>query len=299
MKPIEEGFLDDRAFKHPYYEYLEERAQYGFTAAQFDIHRANYYCRTIWTIASVSKMIAAAHLNGDIETVINTRENLNDELGYGIKEKIHSELLLFSHNKHAELVFGLAPEKNLHDTKNSPLIIPETLDYCKMKKDLFADELLYSEMAGNMWVHELYADNMLRKFMNFFEPYECYYESEEAYKKTMEYFTSHLGGVEENHGILARRTALYLCQESIDNAAEIERGGKKFCLAQAKLWDGLLRELEKAERVGEVILPKPKTLIEVLGEKKEDQVVIHATPNISVAKPEIAKLFQTINEISK
>jgi len=259
--PISEEFSAHRALHHPFFEYLEEQSQEGFTSEQYKIYRDNFFRRTELTIPSVARFIEKAAMSGDPQAVVDTIRNLNDEGGYGDIEKMHSNLLTTSHNRHGMRVFDVDPIYPISNAGKSLSLVPEVEEYRMAKQDSFDHS--YPYIAGNTWAHELAADNMLDNFRKaFFEPYQGYYTAEE-YTKLTEFFTAHKddsvegGDVEAQHERMARSAAERACKDSLQNIGEVKEGGEKFLDSQAKLWDGLLREIEKARSVGEIIEPKP------------------------------------------
>lgn len=258
--PIAEEFSNHRALNHPIFESLEEQSKQGFTAKQYEVYRDNFFRRTELTIPSIARVIEKAALSGDPQAVVDTLRNLNDEGGYGDIEKMHSNLLLKSHNVHGMRVFDLNPIVSLSDVENSPNLVPEVEEYRKAKQQSFDHS--YPYIAGNTWAHELAADGMLDSFRKiFFTPYKGNYTPEE-YKKVTEFFTAHKddsiegGDVEAQHERMARSAAERACKESLANVSEVRKGGLNFLDHQEKLWDGMLREIEKCQSVGEIILPK-------------------------------------------
>lgn len=258
--PISQEFESHRALNHPLFEYLLQQSKEGFTPKQYQIYRDNFFRRTELTIPSVARFIEKAALSGDPQAVVDTIRNLNDEGGYGDIEKMHSSLLKKSHNFHGMRVFNVDPIHELSDVAKSENLVTEVEEYRKSKQDSF--EKTYPYIAGNTWAHELAADDMLDGFRKaFFEPYQGYYTPPE-YIKITEFFTAHKddsivgGDVEKQHASMARSAAERACKDSLQNIAHVRLGGLEFLNSQAKLWDGLLREIENARLIGEVVEPK-------------------------------------------
>lgn len=258
--PIATEFLNHRALNHPFFDFLEEQSKEGVTSKQYEIYRDNFFRRTELTIPSVARFIEKAAMSGDPQAVIDTIRNLNDEGGYGDIKKMHSNLLMKSHNIHGMRVFNVDPIYQISDAGKSPNLVLEVEEYRKSKQESFDRE--YPYVAGNTWAHELAADDMLDNFRKtFFEPYQGYYTPEE-YDKLTEFFTAHKddsiegGDVEAQHERMARGAAQRACKDSLQNIAEVRAGGLEFLNSQAKLWDGMLREIEKARSQGEIIEPK-------------------------------------------
>lgn len=261
LDPIAEEFSSHRALDHDLFKYLEEQSKEGFTPKQYEVYRDNFFRRTELTIPSIARVIEKAALSGDSQTVVDAIKNLYDEGGYGDIKKMHSNLLITSHNVHGMRVFGVDPIFPISEAGKSPNLVPEVEEYRKAKQAAF--DRSYPYIAGNTWAHELAADGMLDNFRkSFFVPYKLKYKSEE-YKEVIEFFTAHKddtvvgGDIEAQHERMARAAAERACKESLVNVAEVREGGLNFLDKQAKLWDGKLRELEKAKSVGEVIKPEP------------------------------------------
>jgi hypothetical protein len=255
--PIAEEFQSHKALKHPFFDFLAEQSQEGFTSKQFEIYRDNFFRRTELTIPSVARFIEKAALSGDSQAVADTIRNLSDEGGYGDVDKMHSNLLAKSHNVHGMRVFNVNPVYPLSEAGKSQNLVPEVLEYRKAKQQAF--EQAYPFIAGNTWAHELAADDMLDNFRKaFFAPYRGYYTSEE-YQKVTEFFTAHKddsvegGDVEAQHERMARGAAERACKESLVNILDVRKGGLDFLSHQERLWDGMLREIEKARSQGELI----------------------------------------------
>ncbi len=251
FNPVIEEFKEHPALDHPFFQYLKEQSQEGFNSRQFAIYRDNFLFRTEATIPSVARTVEKAALSGDMQTVTDTISNLYDEGGYGDPSKVHSKLLLDSHNKHGERIFGLSPLEDLRGARKSPFLVPEVIQYRQAKLSVFNRSFPY--IAGNTFAHELAADGMLDNFRKaFFEPYKGYYKPED-YVRLTEYFTAHKddekegGDVEAQHARMAEAAAERACKENIINIPKIRQGGLDFLERQSELWSGLLREIERAK----------------------------------------------------
>jgi hypothetical protein len=253
-------FTNHQALNHPFFDYLKEKSQHGFNSIQWQIYWHNFARRTELTIPSVATSIKNAALEGDMKTLAYSVRNIYDEGGYGDPNKIHSQLLLNSHNQHGSKVFGVNPLCSLRDAKKSPFLVTEVEEYRKAKFAAFKKSA--AAFAGNSWAHELAADRMLINFRNaFFEPYQGYY-TEEGYFNLIEFYRAHRddtiegGDIEAQHEIMTRNTAERACKANIKTIAIIEREGLKFLDLQSNLWYGMLREMEKAQYMGGPITPK-------------------------------------------
>ena len=291
FNPVFEEFKAHRALNHPFFDYLRDQSKDGFNSAQFDFYRANFLYRTELTIPSVARAIEKASLSGDLQTVADTVRNIYDEGGYGDPEKIHSKLLLDSHNEHGFKVFGLPRVVAMRDVKRSPLLIPEVSEYRRSKIAVFTRP--YPFIAGNTWAHELAADEMLVNFREaFFEPYKGYYTDKE-YDKLIEFYKAHKddevdgGDVEAQHERMARGAAERSCKENIRNIPKMRGGGIEFLDRQADLWNGFLREMENLQTKGGPIKPKTEFLNDKTAPRsrpKSASARLVADPSLSVKR---------------
>lgn len=268
LDPVAEEFTEHVALKHPLFDYLREQSLEGFTSRQFLVYRNNFLRRTQLTIPSIAQMLGASVTYGDFEAAILTFRNLSDEMGNGEVSMMHAKLLLESHNIHSVRVFDLDPVVRISDTEKSTVLVPEVEEYRKAKGDIFFRP--YPYIAGNTWAHEFAADAMLDNFKEaFFTPYFGFY-TEEEFERVIRFFTVHKdefkkdGNVEQQHEEMARRSVESVCLEGLAHVQEVREGGLIFLNHQAKLWDGMLREIEKARNIGEIVKPKPRKTEETL-----------------------------------
>jgi hypothetical protein len=260
LEPVSQEFSEHKALNHPLFTYLSEQSKEGFTPKQFLTYRDNFFRRTQLTIPSIASTIRAAMIYGDFDAAASAFKNLNDEMGGGDVKNIHSQLLLENHNIHGMRVFGVDPLDRITDVENSKLLLPEVEEYRRAKEQIF--NMPYPCIAGNTWAHELAADSMLDNFReSLFDPYLDHYTKEEA-DHVMKFFTAHRddsiigGNVEEKHEEMARESVESACLEGLSHIEQVREGGLIFLDHQEKLWDGLLREIEKARLVGNVVEPK-------------------------------------------
>jgi hypothetical protein len=277
--PVMEEFRAHRAMNHPFFDFLREQARTGFNARQFEIYRDNFFYRTELTIPSVARAIEKAALEGDMQAVAETIRNIFDEGGYGDPSKVHSKLLLDSHNQHGQRIFGITPLAELKDARRSKLLIPEVQDYRRSKQAVFNRS--YPYIAGNTLAHELAADGMLVNFREvFFDIYRGYYE-EAVYNKLIGFYTAHRddtvvgGDVEAEHGRMAQAAAERACRENVKNIQKMREGGLEFLDRQAALWDGMQRAIEQAKDQGVPIPPK----IEHLPSQSTSPVIVGKLQN--------------------
>jgi len=290
FEPLVEELKAHEAINPEFYKYLEEQSKVGFNKKQYDIFAAIFCARTIFTIPSVANYISKAALRGDSQAVFDAAQNLYEESGRGDPEKMHSKLLLRTFNTHGSKIYGSEPYTDLMDVEKSPLLteVPELMIYKKEKHRVFQSSS-YPIVAGNTWAHEFAADNMLDTFRRtLFAPYKGYYEPEK-YVKLTEYFTEHKDDekegrdVEANHERMARAAAERACEANINNIPKIRSGALAFLDAQAALWNGLMKAMDRAHNVGVPIPPKPdftpnpiatKTDVITLQEKSKGSKVI-------------------------
>lgn len=261
LDPIAEEFFEHRALKHPLFAYLSEQSSEGFTAKQFLIYRDNFFRRTQLTIPSIALTVKAAVTYGDFDAAALAFRNLKDEMADGDTKNIHSRLLLESHNIHGMRTFAINPVDKMTDVEKSNVLIPEVEEYRKAKEEIFTKP--YPFVAGNTWAHELAADSMLDHFRkSFFTPYLGLYSEKES-AHVMRFFNVHKddsregGNIEQQHEKMAREAVESACVESLNNVEQVREGGLIFLSHQEKLWDGMLRELEKAQHVGKIVKIKP------------------------------------------
>ncbi len=282
--PIAEELQGHRALNHPLWALLEGQSQEGFNPVQFKIYRDNFFFRTELTIPSVARVIEKAALNGDLKTVAEMVRNLYDEGGYGDENKIHSKLLLDSHNKHGERVFEVEPLDALRNVQYSDCLVQAVYDYRESKIAVFDQP--YPYIAGNTWTHELAADGMLVHFREaFFEPYKGYYSAEE-YDELIGFYKAHKddsvenGDVEAQHERMARAAVQRACRDNIENIPKMREGAIEFLDRQAALWDDIEKAIVEARGKGDPIPPKPefdkpKTTISPLESKQVSSPTIN------------------------
>ena len=188
----------------------------------------------------------SAALHGDYITLYSAGKNCFEETGSGIKKKTHPELLLYSHNKHAERVFGI--EKiSLIDSLKSPNVLVETKAFTKTQLSLY-DSSNHIEVLAASYAQEEAATAMLQGFLNcFFEPYRHLYPKRD-FEEITEYFTCHLNGLEERHADEAKSCLFQRCKSSSDTEIAIT-SISKILTAQSKMWIALQKNLTITENV--------------------------------------------------
>ncbi|MCE3254726.1 MAG: hypothetical protein K0R25_220 [Rickettsiaceae bacterium] len=299
-KAILKEFEEHEAIKgHPFFNYLEQKEEEGINSRQFEIFRANFFFRTNLTIVGLMKFALKAKHAEDLQTVSETMQNLGDETGHGNFMESHIKLLLDSYNQHGKRIFGLPTISSIKSVKHSENLVPEALDYARSKKKAFSRS--YPYLAGNIWAHELAADDMLKRFKNaFFTPYEGHYSPDE-YESLIKYFTLHSdeskadGNVEERHGQMAKDSAIRACKENLKNLSKVRDGGLEFLEAQSKLWDGMKRKMENVQNEGIAIPVKPRLKIQ---QEEASKSPIKETPQHEKTDIEEETAIEEYNESS-
>lgn len=287
--------MQHRALNHDFFQFLKEQSQSnGFNARQFVIYRDNFFYRTELTMPSVARAIEKAALSGDFQTVADMVRNIYDEGGYGDPNKVHSRLLLDSHNEHGEKIFGIDRLERLKDVKKSMFLLPATHEYRKSKIAVFNKS--YPYIAGNTWAHELAADGMLDNFRKaFFDAYAGYYGAPENYKRVIGFYEAHRnddvkdGDVELQHERMARSTIERICTQNIDNIPKILEGAIEFLDRQSDLWSEMMNAIEKAKDKGVPVLPR-RTFIKI-EEIKDDDVPNTSVASASSEQPTTSRIF--------
>jgi hypothetical protein len=277
-KPDIESVIDEveshRAVKHPFLtHYLPKLGRDGMSRLQFEIFRDVFLARTRFTVPTVAYTAFRASMHYDDATVTGTSQNLSDESGYGDPKQSHPKLLAKGLGIHGKVVFGIdTPFRTMEDVLDSPHLIPELDEYAEMKMGVFDGSKSYQYVLGNFFAHELLADKMLSCIqLGIITPYMGHYIFQEDKDGVMQFFLAHRdeekedGKVEEEHGRLAKEAIIRACPD-VKKIQEMRKGALVFADAQAKLWDGLMREIEKAG--GKPVKPKKEE------EKKDPSGVV-------------------------
>ncbi len=137
-----DSIFDRPIFTNNYFQHLKQN---GFTPATYELHRANFYFRTMATVMGIAHICSQAAFNHDKETLILFSYILNEECGNGEKSRCHELLMEQAHNAFGQQEFGVPPIKVIDvkdgrygKTKNllTNLIIQETEDYRKRVNEL-------------------------------------------------------------------------------------------------------------------------------------------------------------------
>ena len=251
--------------KNPLYDYLRQRSEIGFTPAQMDLFRKEFFFRTKGTAISVALAIASSLKAHDWISAAKISQNMFEEAGNGDPKNLHLVLLEKCFNDHLKHVFGLYPLKMRDVTEDAVLGV--TKEFRDLQSSVMA-VAPYPKVAGRLWAHEREADDMLCTFRSaFFEPYKDLYEQED-YVKMVEYFAAHIeSGVEARHeedaAIAAVRAiaAFYLKKGS----KQFAKGAEEFSASQAGMWAEWLVQMKEREFVGKAV--SPTKIVEVSSNK--------------------------------
>jgi hypothetical protein len=300
LNEIADIFKNHPAINHQLFSYLKDQSDTGFNKLQYAIFYNNFLFRTKETIPSVALALARAALEGDNATVAMHGRNLGDETGHGNPEDVHSVLLMKTFNEHGKRIFDLDPI-SIQDLKESILITPEVIEYCKMKEDIFRES--YPDISVHMWAHEYAADDMLTNFREaYFEPYKSHY-TEDEYKELMKFFDAHRddsvegGDVEAEHQRMARQAVYFACKGDIKKLDAALGGGLMMLDCQARVWDSILRETKKFESWMEKVPP-----ILTQAQVKESRLIADsasATPSSSINSAKVIGSRPDITEKSR
>ena len=176
------------------FDYMREQSKVGFTPAQYDGFRANYFARTIGTADAVTKALSRAIKEENNQAIVEIGGNLADESGVkGPEGDNHPQLLKDSFNILGRRVFGL-PVINFKDASKSPYLLPEIVQYRKMQNSVYADSSPWPTIAGCMYLHEKLAYPMLVNiFEHLVKPYQGYFEDKpEQWQRICKYFDAHI-----------------------------------------------------------------------------------------------------------
>lgn len=216
-----------------FFDYLHQQSHKGFSPAQFNLFRANYFFRTATTIESIAKATLRALQADDFATACTLGINLFQETGEGLPARSHRTLLEQSFNIHASRIFKL-PWCPVAASAESPDLLQEAQAYRRTQAALYAHDDYVVPLAASC-VQETAADGMLSCIHRaMFLPYKGYYGPGE-FALIEQYFTVHLGGMENSHASMARESLLRACQTGAHVDAALN-GAQAFLEAQATLW---------------------------------------------------------------
>ncbi len=285
------------ANNHALFQYMKERSKTGFTIAQYDGFRTNFFARTKNTIDVVVKALHRAIKEENNRAIVDIGTNLADEAGVGGDARDnHPQLLKDAFNILGRNLFGLPPI-NFRDVDQSMYLLEELHKYVAMQKIIYSDQSSWNKIAGCMYAHEKLAYQMLVDiFQNVFEPYKEYFkDNPKSWERICAYFDAHIKvgengiSVEEKHGKSALEVIRNMCIEDPKALKQIEKGAMAFLNATADLWSAILNQLIENEKYGVIVPPKPVQSLEQDPSKTK--------PSSSTSSPN-AHSVGTINQIS-
>ncbi|MFG3227719.1 iron-containing redox enzyme family protein [Kitasatospora sp. NPDC048194] len=226
---------------HPVYgnEYFRILRDDPWTGPVYDFHRANFFHRTEGTVKGIAYVCAQAAAHDDRDTLVLFSHILNEETGDGRAEHCHEVLMEQAHNHYGEVEFGL-PALTVRESRDSELLIPETVEYRDRTLELLTAN--YHRMLGVAMALQSHADPMLRTCRTAFRNARKNLP-EKAFVDTVEvYFNVHVGdeGVEERHAADARQCVLNNCRTDAD-LAEVALGAERTLDVQLAMWSAMAK----------------------------------------------------------
>lgn len=94
------------AAKHPFFDFLNEKAAIGLSASEYNAFAINYAARTAWTIPEVAAAGLQAAIDFRVKATAYSAATLFEEGGEGNPEKAHSMLMQNALNYHGKAVYG-------------------------------------------------------------------------------------------------------------------------------------------------------------------------------------------------
>jgi len=245
---LDELLQEHSAVAEQLFSYLQSQSERGFTAQQFLVFRDNYFYRTATTIESVAKVALAAVHHADFDSAAGFAENLYQETGEGTPWRSHRLLLECCFNLHADQVFSL-DWLDVAAASTSPHILPEARAYRSAQAALYGGEYVVALAAS--FAQEKAASGMLAAIhRSLFVPHRDRYPRG-LFEFVEQYFTIHLGGMEDRHGELARQALLRNCTTEHLRRLALD-GATRFLDAQARLWIALSAAMKAAALSGHV-----------------------------------------------
>jgi hypothetical protein len=244
INSIIEKTQNDSFFDNKCYQIWEERP---LTLEEAEIFLANYFARTINTVARVTDVISAL-LNEHImllqnsefaKSVVANLANLQDELGNGDSSKLHPLLMAEWINL---LLRKLGSENIPIEIHYHKFVTDETKMFINRQKDLYSSKSL-AYVLGASFSQELTADFMMKKLhKGYVKNYRSLFSSEREFAKTNLYFELHIDGTEENHHKLATEVIYSYCtkRQQID---DLISSFNEFQRITCVFWNGILSNL--------------------------------------------------------
>lgn len=220
-------------YRNPYFEFLQRSP---WNRGTYDLHRANFFCRTELTVKGIAHVCARAAQNDDQATLILFAYILNEETGNGDPAHCHEVFMENAHNLYGRVEYDLPPLL-VKDAKNSDLVIDETRAYRARIQELIGGS--YHRMLGVAMALESHADKMLQICRAAFRANRHKLEDREYAEKVEIYFNSHVGnGVEERHAADARTCVVNNCRSPAD-VDEVKYGASEMLEVQQRMWHAL------------------------------------------------------------
>lgn len=254
IKGIDEAIT--HLLHHPLFDYLARSARIGFTPEQFCVHGRGYLEACKQVIPLFELAAARAKEQGDQVSLKILQANLDEE--YGMQaggrqddSKVHTSLARDSHHVHAQMVFGIEPNRFDATPVNAV-----AANYILRQRAIYEDAS-YFAVIGACYVDEKGSAGMMANYFTaFFSTYESQYPSKETFDGVAEYWRAHMDELEAAHAKDIRRALLANCTKLIHVDA-IKRGCEALLAEQRLLLDGVLAELEAAEKIGERVQARP------------------------------------------
>jgi hypothetical protein len=238
--------------RHPVFdnEYFKLLRVEKLTPKQYEVHRANFFYRTMATVMGIAHICSAAAQHHDQKTLILFAYILNEECGDGEQSRCHEQLMEQAHNLFGYQEYGSAAlrvqdlESAMPESRNEDafsLVTAETKAYREQLNVMMAKN--YPTMLGVAYALETHASIMLSEFRNMFDKNRTQM-TEVDYKRMVQiYFNCHLeSGVEDRHASDARQCILSNCRDAT-SLADIIYGIEGTLEAQLNMWNGMYNRI--------------------------------------------------------
>ncbi|MFN7039438.1 MAG: iron-containing redox enzyme family protein [Alphaproteobacteria bacterium] len=211
-----------------------------------EIILANYFARTINTVARVSdvinRLIDPLRMIKDYnyrKVVVENMHNLEDELGSNDPDHMHVILLANWINEVLNRMGSkLVPIENHFEQK----LTEETKLFIKEQENLYRDQSIHV-VIGASFTQEIIADHMMKKIKNgYINNYQSIFPTAGDFYQTTGYFAAHVFGTEENHAKLACNVISAICKNNED-LEKITQTAHKFIDITSKFWAGIVNQL--------------------------------------------------------
>jgi Iron-containing redox enzyme len=242
LDELKEEIEHHEVFRNAYFDQLQHSR---FTRATYDLHRANFFYRTEFTVKAIAHVCASAADRDDEPTLILFSHILDEECGHGDPKRCHSVLMERAHNLFGGAVFGL-DHLPVHAARNSALIVDGTRRYRQRIQELSSAS--YPRLLGVAMAMESHAEKMLTHCRTAFRAHAGYFENSQFVGEVEVYFNVHLDeGVEERHAADAVRCVRGNCRTHED-FAEVVHGAREALKVQLTMWEELFKRRTEIER---------------------------------------------------